>query len=534
MSASRPVRILPARVHTAAPRTLVDELLAEQRRLSAAEHFSRWHGDHPAGPGERYRALLPAAPLQDGQQYAFEVNLDACTGCKACVAACHSQNGLTENETWRSAGLLVSEDWRSPQRQTITTACHHCEDPACANGCPTLAYEKDERTGIVRHLDDQCMGCGYCTMTCPYEVPQMEPSRGIVRKCDMCRQRLDAGEAPACVQACPNEAIRIIAVNKGEASPRPQLLPSAPPSEITRPTTRYVSERPLQEHLVREDAAEITPQHGHVPLVFMLTFTQWGAGSLLAAALSAEPSRARIALVGLIALHAGLAASVLHLGRPLQAWRAILGWRKSWLSREVLAFGVCAAAASAAVALPWMGWPIPALLPAAAVAGVCGVFTSGMVYHVTKRQVWRGARSVGRFFGTAIVLGISSASMIAPQVHLPLLAVAVVVKMAAELRWARCDDPSQADNTAPVHTSEWTWMQSRHHRLLTGTLGLQFRLRLMLGAAGAFCALAFRDQLQGAVLAVTLVAAGELLERLLFFKSAVSWRMPGWRTVSSS
>src|SRR6266566_3266557 len=84
-----------------------------------------------------------------------------------------------------------------------------CLEPACMHGCPVGAYEKDALTGIVRHLDDQCIGCRYCMLTCPYEVPQYCVRKGIVRKCDMCADRLAESEAPACVQACPNEAIAI-------------------------------------------------------------------------------------------------------------------------------------------------------------------------------------------------------------------------------------------------------------------------------------------------------------------------------------
>ncbi|MBW3547816.1 MAG: hypothetical protein KY452_06750, partial [Actinobacteria bacterium] len=82
-----------------------------------------------------------------------------------------------------------------------------CAEPGCLDGCPVDAYEKDPVTGVVRHLDDQCIGCSYCTLTCPYEVPQYDAGRGIVRKCDMCHDRLAEGEAPPCVRACPTEAI---------------------------------------------------------------------------------------------------------------------------------------------------------------------------------------------------------------------------------------------------------------------------------------------------------------------------------------
>src|SRR5438552_4115132 len=194
-------------------RKFIDALLEEQTTLTAVERFAREHDrcEIPAGK-QRYSSLLPATAPGPGQQYAFEVDMDKCSGCKACVTACHSLNGLDDGEAWRETGTLVSHDWRRPFRQTITTACHHCVDPGCLNGCPVPAYEKDAGTGIVQHLDDQCIGCEYCVMMCPYNVPKYSERRGIVRKCDLCSQRLPAGEAPACVQACPSEAIRIIVV----------------------------------------------------------------------------------------------------------------------------------------------------------------------------------------------------------------------------------------------------------------------------------------------------------------------------------
>ena len=191
-------------------RTLIDELLAEQQQLTAVERFARNHqiSNSPA-QARYYESLIPLAKPRPGEQYAFAVDLDACTGCKACVSACHSLNGLDEDETWRNVGLLRGGTPGEPYQQVVTSACHHCVDPACLNGCPVLAYEKDPVTGIVRHLDDQCIGCQYCILKCPYDVPQYSARRGIVRKCDMCHARLASDEAPACVQACPSAAISI-------------------------------------------------------------------------------------------------------------------------------------------------------------------------------------------------------------------------------------------------------------------------------------------------------------------------------------
>ena len=103
------------------PVTLIDELLAEQRSLTAVAKFARAHEQHELPAQARhYRDLIPLSKPQAGQQYAFEVELDKCSGCKACVTACHSLNGLDETETWRSVGLLFNDDWRTPQQQTIT------------------------------------------------------------------------------------------------------------------------------------------------------------------------------------------------------------------------------------------------------------------------------------------------------------------------------------------------------------------------------------------------------------------------------
>lgn len=94
---------------------------------SAVDLFGEWHdgagasGMRAPGGGTAYRALLPATAPGPGQQYRFEVDLDSCTGCKACVAACHSLNGLDEDETWRSVGLLVGGTAAPPTTATVAT-----------------------------------------------------------------------------------------------------------------------------------------------------------------------------------------------------------------------------------------------------------------------------------------------------------------------------------------------------------------------------------------------------------------------------
>ncbi len=527
---------------------LLAELLAEQQQLDTpVARFSRAHeqaGAH-AAPEVVARLAAPAPiPLsapKPGEQYAFQVELDACTGCKSCVSACHSLNGLDETETWRDVGLLLGGNRARPFSQTVTTACHHCEDPACLNGCPVLAYEKDPVTGIVRHLDDQCIGCSYCVLKCPYDVPKFSKRLGIVRKCDLCHGRLSHGEAPACVQACPTQAIRVItvAVTGGEAplSPTP-FLPTAPDPSYTRPTTRYVSRRGLPGDLRAADAATLRVQPAHWPLVFLLVLMPFAVGisCLLAAgevaALLGHPTPAGARLlrwIGWAAGALGLACSVLHLGQPLRAWRVFLGLRRSWLSREAVLFGgwFPLATGHLAVANGWVSPPAPyptVLALAAAGIGVVAVFCSVMIYVDTRRHFWRFAQTAPRFFGTAAVLPLA--------VSLPLLegggagSAAVLLFLVTALKLA-----VEATVLAAPDDERIPGAAAGTARRLAGPLRPLNELRLTLAAAGAaliplvvFIGLAPRALLIAGAL---LLLAGEILERLLFFRAVDAPKMPG-------
>src|SRR5687768_10589117 len=103
---------LPASGRKEGPESLIDELLADQQTLTAVERFSRLHegGQLDHAQGQYYRNLIPLEKPRSGEQYAFTVDLDACSGCKACVTACHSLNGLDESETFRDVGGLVGRD----------------------------------------------------------------------------------------------------------------------------------------------------------------------------------------------------------------------------------------------------------------------------------------------------------------------------------------------------------------------------------------------------------------------------------------
>ncbi len=545
----------------AAPRaslSLLDALLREQQQLTAVERFSQLHdaGGEPH-QARHYRDLIPAGTPGAGQQYAFEVDMDVCTGCKSCVSACHSLNGLDADETWRNVGLLHGGSAAKPAQQTVTTSCHHCVEPACMLGCPVKAYEKDPVTGIVKHLDDQCIGCQYCTLMCPYDAPKYSASRGIVRKCDMCSDRLVAGEAPACVQACPNGAIRITVVDQAEAVQRSEagtFLPGAPTPEHTMPTTLYTSKKGLPGNMLPADFYTAHPEHSHPPLVVMLTLTQLAAGAFavgtLVEAWAGRLAGGALAQAGwaLGLCFVALAASVFHLGRPQHAWKAFLGVRTSWLSREILAFGAFAKLGVLyALCLAPRIWPelpgkavilqmAPWIRYSAAAAGLIGVFCSVMVYAATKRPQWAGAITGTKFCATTALLGASSVAFVAlatggavSLVNALLMVVVGVGAMkllfeASVFRHRRARQHTVLRRMALLMLSDLSGVT--FVRFAVGVVGALL-LPAMVLAALAHPTPGSSVALYAAALSLACLMVGELAERYLFFRAAPGSRMPG-------
>ncbi|MEM8670497.1 MAG: DmsC/YnfH family molybdoenzyme membrane anchor subunit [Planctomycetota bacterium] len=547
----------------------IDHLLDEQQSLTAVEQFSEWHNDKESEtrPAQEkyYQRLLPASAPATGQQFAFEVDLDACSGCKACVVACHTLNGLEEDESWRRVGTLVignESQAISAAVQHVTTACHHCEDPGCLNGCPVKAYDKDPITGIVRHFDDQCIGCKYCTMMCPYEVPQYSKRLGIVRKCDMCHQRLSVGEAPACVQSCPNEAIRITIVPRdgvtygtGDA-----VVPTAPASSITRPTTRYTRGETLDATSTKaqdENVDEVAESHW--PLAIMLVATQLSVGMLLAEVVVAAllvfsgqslptTSTLAVTVVAFTVGNIGLGLAPLHLGQPLRMWRVFLGLRTSWLSREAVVLGKYMGALTVGIglyALPvlnkagWLpeslqfefpDWLSRSVLIASLPLGVAGLYCSAKIYIATERQLWRSQRTLPRFFGTAIGGGTLFTALVLaamgtqlPAAMLCLFAAGIgCFKLVSERRlYGKTSAGGDHYDQRSRRLITDHLNQSRSLRFACGNAALGFAV--IAGLAGFFAPMAM---IVFTAIACFLLAVGDGLERLLYFQSVVYDRMP--------
>lgn len=221
--------------------------------------------------------LLPA-PQAMGMLY----DSTLCVGCKACVTACKSTNGMPpviegDDYQYDSARDLSEETlnvikvFRSGTGQHKDQladgyafekrSCMHCVDPGCVSVCPVTALTRHPLTGIVNYNADACIGCRNCTMGCPYSVPQFAYKKtfGEIHKCEMCNQkgleRIDQGGMTACAEHCPTGATLF--------GPRDMLMAEAKrrlalkPGEVTQ-YPRGDLRHPFQPH---EKAVPVYQQH---------------------------------------------------------------------------------------------------------------------------------------------------------------------------------------------------------------------------------------------------------------------------------
>lgn len=458
----------------------------------------------------RGRPLAPPVPdghrpemlaLDAGEQYRFGFAMNACIGCHSCEVACAEQNGLPAGTVWRRVGEIEGGDHPTTRRFHLSMSCNHCLDPACMTGCPTNAYEKLDNGIVVHHADD-CIGCQYCTWSCPYSVPAFQPDRRIVTKCDMCQPRLEEGLMPACVDACPTHAITVEKVNVAawRADHREGNAPQLPSADLTLSTTRISLPPDIPLDTYAASDWNVRPEHPHWPLVWLTLVSQLAVG----VSATADSLGERVLGCGLAGV--ALLGALFHLGRPAVAYKALRNLRRSWLSREVAALSAYAALAALAV-------PAAAVAGLAALVGIGGIYASARLYIVSGRPAWDSPLTIVRFFATAAALG----PVLTGDVALAVVGVTIALgaTVAGWVRLAR---------TPGLPTEGALRLELRWFRSWTV-------LRFALALAG-LAALAVAP----AVLAFPLLAVSELIGRWLFFVAVVPLNMPGafWRGAAGS
>lgn len=406
-------------------------------------------------------AAAPARPeSSESKGRGFLFDLNRCTGCHACELACATENSLEWGTSWRQV-VSVNED-RLPGVPSyhLSLACNHCMDAPCREQCPALAIDRDPATGAVLIDDAKCLGCRYCSWVCPYAAPRFDEDAGVMRKCTWCRPRLAEGREPACVEQCPTGALGFGDLLGETAVPG---FPDTP----ARPSIRFV---PLRDAARVPETTwqpppgltaftEARPARGVVislrtewPLCLFTLIVSGLAGWMLGALGRAAPPPVSVFL-GAAVIAAG--ASTLHLGRKSRLWRAILGIRRSWLSREIASFGAFSAVSLLHLLLPGLSGGGPA----AAFLGAVTLFCMDRVYDPVRPPGLRlhsadtlltGALVGGLLSGAALVaIGAvlvkavlypgfrgrlpGAAAWAAPAVRLAALVVAAAVALSAPL-----------------------------------------------------------------------------------------------------
>jgi len=145
------------------------------------------------------------------------VDIERCLGCKSCEIACALVHSKSQDL------VQAIEESPKPQRMVAVEAagefgvpiqCRHCESAPCIEICPTGAIKKVTEEGPVVIDEQYCIGCKLCMLLCPFGVLHIRPQAKAATKCDMCYERLEKGQAPACVEACPTGALRLISLEE--------------------------------------------------------------------------------------------------------------------------------------------------------------------------------------------------------------------------------------------------------------------------------------------------------------------------------
>jgi formate dehydrogenase iron-sulfur subunit len=148
------------------------------------------------------------------------IDLTRCVGCNSCALACKESNSLSHADdvpealdsnayTFVDERVVIMPDGEAVQRY-VKRQCMHCLDAACVAACPAAAMYKGEN-GPVVYRSYRCLGCRYCQAACPFSIPRFDwdnPVTPVIHKCQMCYHRLQEGDRPACVEACPAGALR--------------------------------------------------------------------------------------------------------------------------------------------------------------------------------------------------------------------------------------------------------------------------------------------------------------------------------------
>jgi formate dehydrogenase iron-sulfur subunit len=173
----------------------------------------------------RRSASTSSAPnVRETLKVAKLIDISKCIGCKACQAACMEWNDVRD-EIGVNVGSydnpidLTDRRWtvmrfyeeelpdKGLQWLIVKDGCLHCDDPGCLRSCPAPGAIVQYSNGIVDFNQENCIGCGYCQTGCPFNIPRYSLNDQKAYKCTLCSDRVAVGLEPACIKACPTQAL---------------------------------------------------------------------------------------------------------------------------------------------------------------------------------------------------------------------------------------------------------------------------------------------------------------------------------------
>jgi Fe-S-cluster-containing dehydrogenase component len=173
-----------------------------------------------AGTATAGKALASENPGSETEFVGVLTDTTRCIGCRRCEKACAERRGapapnIDDSSVFQEERSPNTEQWTVVNRYDtdagevfVKKQCMHCWQPGCTAACLTAAMYKT-KNGPVIWRDDKCMGCRFCMVSCPFNIPKFEYHEWNpeIEKCNMCWERLQEGKIPACVEACPTEAL---------------------------------------------------------------------------------------------------------------------------------------------------------------------------------------------------------------------------------------------------------------------------------------------------------------------------------------
>jgi formate dehydrogenase iron-sulfur subunit len=171
----------------------------------------------------RSATTTPSPQQRQMTELAKLIDVTKCIGCKACQAACQEWNDLREEVgvnvgSYQNPHDLTADSWtlmrfaETEENGTLEwlirkDGCMHCADPGCLKACPSPGAIIQYSNGIVDFHEENCIGCGYCITGCPFNIPRLSEKDSKVYKCTLCSDRVAVGLEPACIKACPTQAL---------------------------------------------------------------------------------------------------------------------------------------------------------------------------------------------------------------------------------------------------------------------------------------------------------------------------------------